>query len=107
MLTDETANVLFIVGQTASTPPPPKKKTNRIQKSFRRDSRTALARQGKSKTLNDEGIYEVLDAIKAEEGAELALPQLEPDKLDKLQDDLLDGIHVMYHDKGEGSIKTN
>lgn len=42
-----------------------------------------------------------MDAVKAEEGAELVLPKLESDKLEKLQDDLLNGIHVTYHDTGE------
>lgn len=97
-LTKHPKRSLF-VRQNASTPAQNKK--HRIQKSFRRDARTTLALQGKRQTLNEQGMYEIMDAVKAEEGAELVLPKLEPDKLDKLQDDLLNGIHVTYHDKGE------
>lgn len=36
-----------------------------------------------------------------EEKEQLQLPRLEPEIFEKLQDDLLNGIHVTYHDKGE------
>lgn len=74
----------------------------RIQQSFRRDPRTTLALQGKNKTLDNQGFYEVLDQVNVEEREQGALlPTLDPVKLHKLEDDLLNGIHVTYHHKGE------
>lgn len=75
----------------------------RITKSFRANPRITLALQGKTPSLDRRGVYEALEQLRKEqtqEEVESLLPKLEPDKRRKLQDDLVYGLHVTYHDKG-------
>lgn len=68
-----------------------------------------MALEGKNQTLNDEGMYEALErsgdarsrgrAQDEVDGAGFGrLPTLDAAAKSRLQDDLLDGVHVTHHD---------
>lgn len=87
----------------------------RIQRSFRGNPRIALALQGKNQSLDEKGVYEALEKSgdnrrgaggEAElDGAGFArLPKLDRATRKKLQDDLLNGLHVTYHDLCELAV---
>lgn len=89
--------------------------SRRLQRSFRGNPRIALALQGKNKTLDEKGLYDMIERgggldgpvegegiINGVDGAGFGvLPKLDDASRTKLEDDLLDGVHVTFHNLGE------
>ncbi|CAN0390668.1 unnamed protein product [Pylaiella littoralis] len=82
-----------------------------IQKSFRKPSRIEQALEGKNKSLDDQGVYDVIKEARGESEVDGAgfgrLPKLDPALKRKLQDDLLDGMHVTHHDLALGGYLSS
>ncbi|CAM9101452.1 unnamed protein product, partial [Scytosiphon promiscuus] len=88
-----------------------------IQKSFRGNSRIALALQGKERGGSDGGSAALEDddeGHREREGVGMVdgagfgrLPTLDRAAKMKLQDDLLDGVHVAYHDLSLRGYRSN
>ena len=90
----------------------------RLENSYRGNARIVLALQGKSASLEQQGVYDALEKSgnnrRADGGgcrkSELdaagfaRLPRLDRKTAKKLQDDLLDGLHVTYHDLCESAV---